>query len=124
MNLNWIQLGSLLMFLGVLMGTIGTNALKQKVSKDTLYLYKTGIFYHLLHAVAVFFISYLASTYSDPRIQYAGLLFISGTLLYSGALYLYAITEFQFLRIIEHLGIICFLLGWFLLLHSNYQMIS
>lgn len=123
MNLNWIQLGSLLMLLGVLMGTIGTNVLTLKASKESVHMFKTGILYHLFHALGVFLVAFLSTVYPDPQIQYAGLCFVSGILLYSGALYLFAITSFIPLRVIEHIGIISFLLGWFLLLHSNYQII-
>jgi uncharacterized membrane protein YgdD (TMEM256/DUF423 family) len=122
MNLSWLQLGSLFMFLGVLLGTVGTNTLKLKASKESLNAFKTGIFYHLLHSLALFVIFYLTTVYADPHIQYAGLFFITGILLYSGALYLYAITELFALRVIEHVGIGCFLAGWFFLIHSNYHM--
>ncbi len=123
MDLTWVQLGSLFMLLGVLLGTLGTNTLKLKASKEALTNFKTGIFYHLLHSLALFLVYFLSTIYVDPNIQYAGLFFITGILLYSGALYLYAITDFFPLRIIEHIGIFFFLLGWFFLLHSDLRMI-
>jgi len=123
MQSTWNQLGSLMMWMGILLGTLGTNMLKLKASKEALYYYKNGILYHLIHSSALFLISYLSKTYSDPHIQYAGLSFLTGILLYSGALYLFTITEIVWLRIIEHIGILFFLLGWFLLLHSNYQVL-
>ncbi len=120
MNLNWVQLGSVLMFLGVGLGAFGSHLLRSKLSEASLEIYKTGVLYHFLHALAIFIVAWLSTQTNDPRVQYAGVFFMMGIVLFSGSLYLLSITEIRWLGAITPLGGLCFLTGWALLFYSNY----
>ena len=120
MNLSWIQLGSLLMFLGIVLGAFGGHALKTKLSPAEIEIYKTAVLYHLIHALALFIVAWLSTQSTDIKVQYAGLAFLTGVVLFSGTLYALAITEIKWLGFITPLGGFCFLAGWALLFSSQY----
>jgi uncharacterized membrane protein YgdD (TMEM256/DUF423 family) len=120
MILSWIQLGSLFMFLGVAMGIFGTHSLSSKLSNEQLDYYKNAVAMQLFHSLALFIVAWLTTQSSDPKVQFAGVCFISGILFYSGMLYLFSITEFAFFKIISSLGSLVLLAGWILLIYSRY----
>lgn len=119
-NLSWIQLGSLFMFLAVALGAFGSHALRSKLTEQYLEIYKTAILYHVIHALALFIVAWLTTQSNDPKIHYAGLFFTTGTVLFSGSLYLLSITEFKWLGMITPLGGVSFLLGWALIFYSHF----
>lgn len=121
MNLNWTQLGSVLMFLGVGLGAFGSHLLRTKVSEASLEIFKTGVLYHFIHALAILIVGWLSTQTNDPRVHYAGLFFMAGIVLFSGSLYLLSITEIKWLGMITPLGGLSFLIGWALLFYSNYS---
>lgn len=121
MNFSWIQLGSLLMFTGVVLGAFGSHALKSKMSPHYIEVYKTAVTYHLIHALALFVVAWLITQTSDLRVEYAGLCFLVGIVLFSGSLYALSITEFKWLGMITPLGGVAFLAGWALLFLSKYH---
>lgn len=121
MNLSWIQLGSLFMFLGVGLGAFGSHLLKSKLSAEYLEIFKTGVFYHFLHALALFIVAWLSTQSSDMKVQYAGIFFMMGIVLFSGSLYILSITEIKWLGAITPLGGLSFLAGWGLLFYSVFD---
>ncbi len=119
MNLNWIQIGSVVMFLGVALGAFGSHALKGKLSVYAIEIYKTGILYHFIHGFALFLISWIITVSTDPKIHYAGLCFLLGIIFFSGSLYILAITGIKTFGIITPIGGVLFLCGWGLLFFSQ-----
>ncbi len=119
MMLSWVQLGSLMMFLGITLGAFGAHTLKDKISTYSIEIFKTGVLYHLIHAIGIFIVAWLTTHSYDPKVHYAGLCFLTGIFLFSGSLYLLAVTEIKGIGFITPLGGLCFLAGWFLLMHSQ-----
>ena len=115
----WIQAGSLFMFLGVAFGAFGSHALRSKLSEHYFNVYQTGVFYHFLHALALFVVAWLSTQSQDPKIQYAGFTFIIGMVLFSGSLYTLSITGIKWLGAITPIGGLAFLTGWALLFFSR-----
>lgn len=122
MVLSWIQLASLMMFLGITLGAFGAHALKDKIPVQSIEIFKTGVFYHIIHAIGLFIVAWLTTQSPDPKLHYAGLCFLTGIFLFSGSLYLLAITEMKTIGIITPLGGLCFLGGWFLIMHSQIRL--
>lgn len=122
MNLSWIQLGSLFMFLAVALGAFGSHLLRGRISDYYLDVYKTGVFYHFIHALGIFVIAWLSSHSADVKVQYAGICFMMGIVLFSGSLYFLSVTEFKWLGAITPLGGLAFLAGWVLLFISKYDL--
>ena len=114
--MHWVKWGSLLMFLGVVMGAFGGHALKQSLSEEMQKIYHIGVFYHIIHALALFVVAWLSTVKPmTAGIQQAGWAFACGILLFSGSLYALSITGIRTFGMITPLGGLSFLAGWLLL---------
>ena len=109
----WVRYGALLMLLGVALGAFGGHALKDRLSIESQRIYQTASFYHLMHGLALLAVGWLATLRPmEPLVPRAGTAFILGILLFSGSLYLLAITGVKKLGLITPFGGLAFLLGW------------
>ncbi len=111
----WIKFASALMFLGVALGAFGAHAIKGKVDAYLLDVFKTGVLYHLIHALGLFAVAWISTVVSDPKISWAGILMVAGIVLFSGSLYAMSLTGIRALGAITPLGGLCFLAAWALL---------
>jgi len=75
-----------------------------------LATFETGVRYQLFHALGLIAVASAAARW--PSSGAAGWLFVAGTVLFSGSLYLLAITGVRWLGAITPLGGLCFLAGW------------
>ena len=105
-------LGSLLGFSGVVAGAFGAHFLKDRLTPDMLAVFETGARYHLLHALALLACAWAAFQYSHPLIRSAGWLFLAGTIVFSGSLYLLAWTGIKMWGAITPIGGLLLLAGW------------
>lgn len=118
MNRKFVALGSGLAFLGVAFGAFGTHALRDRLSSSALQIWQTAVQYQLIHAVALVLVG-LISDHANPRaIRACGLLFFYGVIVFSGSLYLLALTGRKWLGAITPLGGLCFLSAWAILAWS------
>lgn len=112
MNSTLFRTAAAFAFLAVALGAFGAHALKDTlIANNTTEVWKTAVLYHFVHAVALLV---LATLPGAGRLT-AGL-FIAGIVLFSGSLYLLALTNLKWLGPITPLGGICFLAGWLCLL--------
>jgi uncharacterized membrane protein YgdD (TMEM256/DUF423 family) len=113
--MHWAKIASLLMCLGVALGAFGSHALRGKVSDYHMDVYKTAVLYHMLHALGLFAIAWLMVQFNNPKINLAGIFLTAGIFLFSGSLYLFAVTHLRWLGFVTPWGGVCFLTGWLLL---------
>jgi uncharacterized membrane protein YgdD (TMEM256/DUF423 family) len=114
---QFVMMGSILAFLGVALGAFGAHALqKLLVANGNVEVYKTAVQYQMIHALALLLLASLSEkTLAPARLQLIGGLFIAGIVVFSGSLYLLAISDVKILGAITPLGGLCFLAGWTLL---------
>ncbi len=114
---NFLFLGSVYAFLGVAFGAFGAHALdKRLLALGTVEIYKTAVHYHLIHAVALILVALLYDRLRDKtKVNACGGLFAAGILIFSGSLYLYAVSKTLMWALITPIGGLCFLAGWALL---------
>ncbi len=115
----WIKMGSLMMFCAVALGAFGSHMLRSKLSEHYFDVFQTGIFYHFIHALALFVVAWLATQGVDPKINMAGWCFTVGIVFFSGSLYLLATTQMKIFGPITPIGGLSFLAGWLLLFISK-----
>ena len=111
----WLRIASVAMFLGVLLGAFGSHALRAKLDEHSFDIYRTAVLYHLIHALGIFVVAYLSSLINDPKIQWAGIFLLLVIVLFSGSLYLLAVTGQKWLGAITPLGGLSFLTAWLLI---------
>ena len=114
-----LRVGAALAMLGVLLGAFGAHALKNSLPTDMVAVYQTGVQYHLIHALGIVLIAVLAITQPGwKRLLLAGWLMVIGVLLFSGSLYLLALSGVRLFGAITPLGGMCFIAAWGLLVFS------
>ncbi|MFL6583698.1 MAG: DUF423 domain-containing protein [Chthoniobacterales bacterium] len=108
MNIALFRIGASLCFLAVALGAFGAHALKGRLELNaTAEIWKTAVLYHFVHALAIFILGLHGGTSRAPT-----WFFSSGILLFSGSLYLMALTNLRWLGAITPIGGLCFLAGW------------
>lgn len=100
------------MTLGVLLGAFGAHALKKVLSPEMLAVYKTGVEYQFYHALGLLLIGLIGYQINSKWLRRAGLLLISGIVLFSGSLYALSISGIKTLGIITPFGGLSFVAGW------------
>nr|WP_291981592.1 DUF423 domain-containing protein [Luteitalea sp.] len=110
-----VRLGSLAMALGVALGAFGAHGLKSTLAPDLLAIYETGVRYHLVHGLGVFVAAWLAGEDQTRAARLAGVLFIIGILVFSGSLYLLALTGVRALGAITPIGGVAWIAAWTIL---------
>ncbi len=109
----WVQVGCLVMLLGVALGAFGAHGLKQILSPDGKLVYQTAVLYHLIHGLGLLAVGWLSTLKpAEPLIRIAGWAFVAGVVVFSGSLYLLAVTGAKKLGMITPLGGLAFLVGW------------
>ena len=95
------------------MGAFGAHVLKDRLTPQYMSVYETGVWYHLIHTVALLGVALLIGILGGSKwLKLAGWFFIAGILLFSGSLYALAITGIAILGAITPFGGLCFLAGW------------
>ncbi len=107
----WV-LGSLSAFVCVAAGAFGAHALESIVAPDLLEVYETGVRYQMFHALALIAIGLAATHRPGARWALPIWLFAVGTVLFSGSLYVMALTGARWLGAVTPIGGLCFLAGW------------
>jgi len=91
-------------------GAFGAHALKERLAKDALAVFETGARYQMYHALAIVLCAVLVSTLPGARLS--GWLMQAGIVLFSGSLYVLALTDVKALGAITPLGGLAFIAGW------------
>ncbi|TGM08384.1 DUF423 domain-containing protein [Leptospira barantonii] len=108
-------LSSLSGFLGVALGAFGAHALKTIITPDLLAVYETGNRYHLIHSILPLILSVTGFVNRSKAAWISSILFLAGILIFSGSLYVLAITGIRILGAITPIGGVSFLAAWALL---------
>lgn len=107
----WIA-GCLLALTAVAAGAFGAHGLRDRLAEDLLEIFETGARYQMYHALALLAVAWASSHWTGSMTTAAGWLFIAGTLVFSGSLYLLALSGVRWLGAITPLGGVMFLAGW------------
>jgi uncharacterized membrane protein YgdD (TMEM256/DUF423 family) len=102
--------------LAVLLGAFGAHLVKQMISPDMLEVYKTGINYQFYHTFGLLIAGILMNFKPTKTLKWSGYLFIGGITIFSGFLYLLAITGIKALGMIVPIGGLMLVAGWICLL--------
>ena len=93
-------------------GAFGAHALRTRLAPDLLAVFETGARYQMYHALALFAVAWAATRWPGTPVRTAGWLFVAGTVLFSGSLYLLALTGVRWLGAVTPLGGVLLLGGW------------
>ncbi|BDF94847.1 MULTISPECIES: DUF423 domain-containing protein [Pseudoalteromonas] len=110
----FLMAGSLFCMLAVVLGAFAAHGLKSRVSEYAIGVFKTAAEYQMVHGLALIAVAILIKW--GINLSWAGWFIITGIVLFSGSLYLLAITGQKWLGPITPLGGVCLIIGWAILL--------
>lgn len=111
----FLIIGAVAAGLAVALGAFGAHGLAGRVTPERLETFKTGVLYHMVHALALLAVSWASTQWPGWPVHAAGYLFLAGMVLFAGSLYLLVLTDTAWLGAITPLGGVAFLIGWGLL---------
>jgi uncharacterized membrane protein YgdD (TMEM256/DUF423 family) len=103
---------SVLALVGVGMGAFGAHALRAQLEAQALATFEVGVRYQMYHALALFAVAWVHERWPTRLVRTAGWLFIVGTLVFSGSLYLLVLLGVSALGAITPFGGAALLAGW------------
>jgi uncharacterized membrane protein YgdD (TMEM256/DUF423 family) len=112
----FVGLGALSCFMGVVAGALGSHALKELIIRmGGVNNFNIATDYMFYHGLALMAVGMLKQRFPNTSFQYAGWLFVTGTILFQGNLYLIAIGGIRTMQALTPVGGICLMLGWIVL---------
>ena len=115
MERTFFTMGALLAGLAVGAGAFGAHALRDRLTPDMLAIFETAVRYQMYHALALLAVAWATTRWPDSSAVLAGWCFVAGIVVFSGSLYVLALTGVRWLGAITPLGGLAFLAGWALL---------
>lgn len=112
MKLNLYAVGAAFGFISVACGAFGAHGLQDKLDPHMLTIWETAARYQMYHALALLALGAWVSQNPTRSAQLAGWSFTLGTLIFSGSLYLLALTQIKILGAITPIGGLGLMLGW------------
>jgi uncharacterized membrane protein YgdD (TMEM256/DUF423 family) len=99
-------------FMGVALGAFATHGLKTALAPDLLAAFETGVRYQMYHAFALFAAAWASARWQQRIFSVAGVLFAAGIIVFSGSLYLLALSDTRWLGAVTPFGGLALLTGW------------
>ena len=115
--MNWSMTGAILLALAVILGAFGAHGLRGRLDDYSMSVYEKAVFYHFIHALGILMVSILPRTGTFPESSAATVcaILLAGIVIFSGSLYLLAVTGNRMLGAITPIGGVAFIVGWLLL---------
>jgi uncharacterized membrane protein YgdD (TMEM256/DUF423 family) len=108
MSILLFRVAAVLCFLAVALGAFGAHGLRSSLeARGMLDVWNKAVLYHFIHAIALLVLALFGTINRS-----AWWLLFAGIFLFSGSLYLMALTNLPRLGAVTPLGGLCFLAGW------------
>lgn len=108
----WLFVAAANGFLAVAAGAFGAHGLSGRLDARALQVFETAARYHMYHALAIGLAAFLLGRVPARAARIAAALFLAGIVLFSGSLYLLAVTGLSRLGMVTPFGGVAFLAGW------------
>ncbi len=105
---------ALVLLIGVAAGAFGAHALKRTLSVDLLQVWQTAVLYQLIHGLGMLAIAALGAYHGSTLLTWAGGLMLAGVILFSGSLYILALSGAKWLGPVTPIGGAAFIAAWVL----------
>lgn len=112
--------GALSAAVAVAAGAFGAHALRDLVPDPRLATWETAARYHLIHAIAIFLTARWVAR-AIPGAAVAAWLFIAGTVLFAGSLYLLVLFDRPWLGAVAPFGGAALIAGWLALAFAAFK---
>ena len=102
--------------LAVMLGAFMSHSLEETITTELLTVFQTGVSYHMYHSLAALAAGILSHIFPKVRLlKFSAYSFLLGIVLFSGSVYLLALTELPLIGMITPIGGTFFIFGWIML---------
>ena len=108
----WLLVAAINGFLAVACGAFAAHGLQGRLDAHALQVFETGARYHMYHALAIALAAFAIRDAAAGPAMWACGFFLAGICLFSGSLYLLALTGMKGFAFVTPFGGVCFLIGW------------
>jgi uncharacterized membrane protein YgdD (TMEM256/DUF423 family) len=117
----WLAAAAVSGFFTVALGAFGAHSLKHLLDAYGKSIYETAVLYQMFHTLALVAVGLLQHLFKQVRFGPAGWGFLVGILLFSGSLYLMAVSGLRWLGAVTPVGGTAFLFGWVWLIYGVFR---
>lgn len=117
----FFAIGSMSAFVGVVLGAFGAHGLKTRISPEMLNIFEVGVRYQMYHALALLAVAWACTKWPGTLATASGWLFVAGTVIFSGSLYILSVAGVRWLGAITPIGGLAFLAGWICLMLQAFK---
>ncbi len=107
-----LALGAVLAGVAVATGAFGAHMLRPRLSDRMMEVFETGVHYHMFHSLALLFSGWALIQFESGIFRKAAWAFVAGIVIFSGSLYVLALSDIRWLGAMTPIGGVCFLTGW------------
>lgn len=111
-------------FLAVALGAFGAHGLRGSVDAALLDVWHTAVQYQMFHVFALLAIVFASAGEPLPLMKWAARLFLLGTVVFSGSLYVLVLTGIRALGMVTPIGGVLLLAGWLVLSFALVQWVA
>ena len=112
----WIKIIATSGFLSVVLGAFSAHGLEGLISDRRMENFQTAVQYQIFHTLAPLGIVCIEDRFLPSKYRiYSAAFLLLGIFLFSGSLYLLAVTDITWLGMITPLGGSAFIIGWIML---------
>ncbi len=108
----WLAAGAINGLVSVAMGAFAAHGLKDRVTAEALDWVRTASSYEMWHALALIGVALLTAHGTTRALWLAGCGFLAGCVLFSGSLYLLALSSWRGFAFVTPMGGVALLIGW------------
>ena len=115
--MNWTGIAGVALGLAVMFGAFGAHALRARLDAYSIGIYERAVFYHFVHALGLLAVSMLPKLgiITESAATWVCALLLAGVVVFSGSLYVLAISGVRTLGAITPIGGLAFIAAWLLL---------
>ncbi len=111
-----LLIASALGAMAVILGAFGAHSFKSILEANgRLETFNTAVKYHFFHALAMILVAVLMDKYATKLLEYSALSMLAGIVLFSGSLYILALSGVTKWGAVVPFGGLVFIIGWILL---------
>ena len=114
--MNYFVIGAISGCLVVILGAFGAHRLKDILDEYGKSIYNKAVLYHMFHTMGILVLGLIEKIQPEIQLNLAGWAFLLGIVLFSGSLYILAVTGFKWMGIITPIGGVFFIIGWVILI--------
>lgn len=109
------------LLVGVGAGAFGAHGLKRVLSVDMMQVWQTAVLYQMVHGLGMLGVAALSARFGSTLLDWAGALMLLGIVLFSGSLYVLALSGTKWLGAVTPIGGTAFIIAWALVALAAYR---